>query len=283
MSVFTRFRFSGAVLVACLAMPLLSAAADGGVSAISTPRYIVVGFVGGFASRDNPNQGPVKLAAEARRDLPKSSYVRVFENRHRRAAYNAIIHLLDRDHDGNLSREEKAEARIILFGHSWGASAVVLLARQLDRMHIPVLLTVQVDSVAKPWQHDGVIPENVGAAVNFYQPHGIVHGRSTIEAADASKTEILGNYRFDYHETPVKCEGTTWFDRTITPDHMQSDCDPRIWLQVENLVRQYAGAGPGIFAAGPISENRVHAAGASHNQEVFEKAARAKDLNAQQR
>jgi len=284
-SVSTRFRFSGAVMAAFLFMPLFSAAADGGIAEGSqaAPRYIVVGFVGGFARRDNPNQGPVKLAVQARRDLPKDSYVRVFENRHRKDAYKTILRLLDRDHDGTLSNQEKAKARIILFGHSWGASAVVLLARQLDQLEIPVLLTVQVDSVRKPWQHDGVIPDNVGAAVNFYQPHGIVHGRSTIEAADASKTEILGNYRFDYHETPVKCVGTTWFDRTITHDHMQSDCDPRIWSQVENLVRRYAEGEPGIAAVGPISENLGITFPASHDQEVFQKPAREQDLNAERR
>jgi len=137
-----------------------------------------------------------------------------------------------------LSDQEKAQARIVLFGHSWGASAVVMLARELDRAGIPVLLTVQVDSVAKPWQSDRVIPENVAAAVNFYQPHGLVHGRSQIMAADDSKTQILGNYRFDYQKTPVQCVGGSWFQQVFTPSHLQSQCDPRLWTQVETLVRE---------------------------------------------
>ncbi|MFZ0734194.1 MAG: hypothetical protein WAM79_17880 [Candidatus Sulfotelmatobacter sp.] len=283
MPVFTRFRFSAAVLAAFLVSPLFSVRAAGGIAAVPAPRYIVVGFVGGFARRDNPNQGPVRLAEEARRDLPTNSYIHVFENRHRGAAYKAILRLLDRDHDGTLSSEEKTQARIILFGHSWGASAVVLLARQLDRMEIPVLLTVQVDSVAKPWQHDGVIPDNVEAAVNFYQPNGVIHGRSMIQAADASKTEILGNYRFDYHETPVKCQGTTWFDRTFTPDHVQSDCDPRLWSQVENLVRRYAEAEPGIFCFGSdFRESRDRRARISSSGS-FRGSGESKDSNAKQR
>jgi pimeloyl-ACP methyl ester carboxylesterase len=126
----------------------------------------------------------------------------------------------------------------MLFGHSWGAAAVVLLARELDRVGIPVLLTVQVDSVAKLWQRDGVIPDNVAEAVNFYQPHGMVHGRSEIKAENGSKTQILGNFRFDYRQTPVHCDGTSWFDRTFMPSHMQSQCDPRLWNQVEQLMRQ---------------------------------------------
>lgn len=238
------FRLSGfpalvMALMVSIAMPLL--AADGAIGSGSQPpvSFIVVGFAGGFVRHDNPHHGPVQLAQRIRSSLPKeaNAYIQVFENRHRKAAYKTILRLLDSNRDGILSAEEKARARIILFGHSWGASAVVMLARELDRAGIPVLLTVQVDSVAKPWQQDGVIPENVAEAVNFFQPHGVVHGRQAITAADPVKTEILGNYRFDYRTDPVKCEGTSWFDRTITPDHIQSQCDPHLWSQVESLIR----------------------------------------------
>jgi hypothetical protein len=112
------------------------------------------------------------------------------------------------------------------------------------------MLTVQVDSVPKFWQDDKIIPENVAAAVNFYQPHGIVHGSSQIKAADDSRTRILGNYRFDYQQNPVRCEGFSWFDRYITPDHMQSECDPQIWTQVENLMR--ARMTPGVQSLAQI-------------------------------
>jgi hypothetical protein len=158
--------------------------------------------------------------------------------------------LLDSNHDGRLSPEEKAAAHIILFGQSWGASATVLLARELDRDHIPVMLTVQVDSVAKLWQNDRVIPDNVAAAVNFYQPHGVIHGTKEIRAADESKTRILGNYRFDYREKPVPCQGFSWFDRVITPSHMQSECDPHLWSEVENLMRQRMDSEPTSVALG---------------------------------
>jgi len=136
-------------------LPLLQAA-DSPVLGppATTPTYIVAGFVGGFVSHSNLRHGPVQLAQRIQRSAPKDTYVQVFENRHRKAAYHIILHLLDRNHDGVLSDEEKSQARIILFGHSWGASAVVLLARELNRAGIPVLLTVQVDSVAKLWQKD---------------------------------------------------------------------------------------------------------------------------------
>lgn len=248
---FSRSSILFGALLALLAPACL--AEDGAVAshAVSTVSTIVIGFSGGFVRHDNPNHGPVKMAQRIRQGVPNGTYVQVFENRRRKAAYKTILRLLDHDHDGVLTDAEKAHARIILFGHSWGASAAVLLARELDRVGIPVLLTVQVDSVAKPWQHDAVIPENVEAAANFYQPHGLIHGRAMIEAADPSKTQILGNYRFDYREAPVKCDGASWFDRKITPSHMQSQCDPHLWANVESLVLQRLEPEPGIVAVIP--------------------------------
>ena len=237
----------------CLLAAPFVRAADGAVAnhPSTSLSYILVGFAGGFVRHDDLRHGPVNLAQRMQRDLPKDASIQVFENRHRRYAYNSILRLLDSNHDGVLSSAEKAQARIILFGHSWGASAVVMLSRELNRVGIPVLLTVQVDSVAKPWQDDGVIPENVAEAVNFYQPHGLIHGRAKIAAADDSKTKILGNYRFDYQKDPVKCESSPWADRTFTPGHMQSQCDPHLWTQVEELVRQHMQAPVATVAAVP--------------------------------
>ena len=229
-----------AALTILIGTPWVLMAADGavGVHPSTAVSYILIGFAGGFVRHNNPHHGPVKLAQRIRQELPKGDSIQVFENRHRKDAYKTILRMLDSNHDGILSDAEKSQARIIVFGHSWGASAVVLLSRELDRAGIPVLLTIQVDSVQKPWQRDKIIPDNVAEAVNFYQPHGLVHGRAQITAADDSKTQILGNYRFDYQKTPVKCEGTTWFERTFVLAHVESQCDPRLWSQVEDLMRQ---------------------------------------------
>jgi hypothetical protein len=226
-------------------------AADGAVASrpSATVSHILIGFAGGFERHDNPRHGPVKLAQRIRQNLSTGDVIEVFENRHRRAAYKTILRLLDSNHDGVLSNQEKSQARIILFGHSWGASAVVMLSRELDRAGIPVLLTVQVDSIEKPWQSDKVIPDNVAEAVNFYQPHGLLHGRAKIIAADDSKTQILGNYRFDYRKEPVQCSGGSWFQHVFTPSHLQSNCDPHLWSQVEGLVRQRMEPQPAIVGA----------------------------------
>jgi pimeloyl-ACP methyl ester carboxylesterase len=247
-----RFRFLvPALLSIATALPL---SAEGGAIAHAdvTPKYILIGFVGGFVRRDNPNHGPVRLAEYFERTDSNDAYVRVFENRHRKAAYQTILHLLDRDHDGSLSAEEKDQAHIILFGQSWGGSAAVMLARDLNRVGVPVLLTVQVDSVAKPWQNDRMIPPNVAEAVNFYQPHGLIHGRRIIRASNASRTEVIGNYRFDYRETPVHCqEALSWYDRVLTPGHAQSECDPQLWGEVEALVREHMGPPASVAIADP--------------------------------
>jgi pimeloyl-ACP methyl ester carboxylesterase len=220
---------------------------------------IVIGFVGGFVHHDNSHHGPVKLAQRIRHTVPKSTYVRVFENRRRKQAYDLIVRLLDTNHDGILSPEEKNRARIILFGHSWGAAAAVLLARDLRRQAIPVLLTVQVDSVAKLWQNDSVIPDNVAEAVNFYQTEGIIHGRRQITAANPARTEILGNYLMDYKKDPIQCPEAAWWDRVFTPGHMQSECDPDLWSRIESMVTQRLSTQPtstAISSAGPAQTIR---------------------------
>jgi hypothetical protein len=121
-------------------------------------------------------------------------YVEVFENRRGDAARALILGLLDTDHDGQLTAEEKRGARIVIYGVSWGASETVTLAQALEKDGIPVLLTIQVDSVRKMGEDDSVIPGNVAEAANFYQPSGVLHGRQEIRPADASHTRILGNF-----------------------------------------------------------------------------------------
>ncbi len=247
---FTPFRGWVVMLATLVATtPQISRAVDSvRPAAPAAPSNIVIGFVGGWVAHDNPIHGPVQLGQQIERSLAKDTYVQVFENRRRKQAYATVMRLLDTDGDGVLSTEERSRARIILFGHSWGASAAVLLARDLRRAGVAVLLTVQVDSIAKVGQNDSVIPDNVAEAVNFYQPHGVLHGVAEIKAADPAKTEILGNYRVDYKKTPVQCSGYPWFNHVFTPGHMQSECDPHIWSRIENMVLQRL-ASPSISAS----------------------------------
>jgi hypothetical protein len=208
------------------------------VNVPSASPVIVIGFVGGFVHADDKTHSEVQLIARLRSLYLAGVYSDILENHKSKSAYPEILRLLDADRDGHVTDAEKRSARIILYGHSWGASEAVTLARQLQKDGIPVLLTIQVDSVAKGGQNDALIPANVNEAVNFYQPHGLIHGRRQIRAADPGRTRILGNFRFDYSEKPVACDAAyPWLLRHFSRDHIEIECDPSVWNQVENLIR----------------------------------------------
>jgi len=202
-----------------------------------SPPIIVIGFVGGFVKHDNAVHSEVQLAERLRQDYHSGVQVEVFENHRREKAHEQILQSLDINRDGSLSAEEKQQARIIIYGHSWGASETVTLARELEKDGIPVLLTIQVDSISKSRQNDMLIPANVSQAANFYQPDGLLRGRPEIRPADAARTRIIGNFRFDYKILPVSCPLYPWFDRLFMKSHVEIECDPRVWNQVESLIR----------------------------------------------
>jgi hypothetical protein len=198
---------------------------------------IVIGFVGGFVRRDDRVHTEFQLAGRLREEFASAVAIQLFENHHGKDAHDAVLRLLDVDHSGSLSAEEKQNARIIIFGHSWGASETVELARLLGRDGIPVMLTIQVDSVTKLGENDSLIPANVAQAVNFYQADGLLHGKSEIRAADPSRTRILGNFRSDYKSKPLTCGQYPWWDRAFMKPHVQIECDPDVWGKVESLIR----------------------------------------------
>ena len=218
----------------------------------ATPPVIVVGFLGGFVKHDNLVHSEVQLAARLRKEYPADVDVETFESYRGEKARQKILELLDTDHDGILSVEEKQDARIILYGHSWGASESITLARQLKKDGIPVLLTIQVDSVSKIGQNDVVIPTNVAQAANFYQPSGVLHGKREIRPADPARTRIIGNFRFDYNASRYSCDQYPWFDRILAKHHTQIECDPKVWDQVESLIRS------NIILAGSPAELSVN-------------------------
>lgn len=205
--------------------------------ALSASHPIVIGFVGGFVHSNNAVHAEVQLAAHLRADYASAIQVRMFKNHQGKDALEEVLHLLDSNHDGTLSPAEKTAARISIYGHSWGASETVTLARALGEQGIPVLLTVLVDSVRKPGEHNATIPPNVAQAVNFYQHNGLLHGLSQIHAADTTRTQILGNFQSDYKTNPVDCTGYPWYARLFMRPHIEIENDPSVWHQVESLIR----------------------------------------------
>jgi hypothetical protein len=211
--------------------------ADHASQAAERNDLILIGFMGGRIKGDNFLHMEARMAKEMQQRYPRVVHAAVFANHDGHLALRTLLQLLDKNSDGRLSAEEKAAARIIIFGHSWGASETIALARRLNKVNIPVLLTVQVDSVQKSHQNDGSIPPNVREAINFYQSEGMLHGRSLIEAMDPEKTTILGNYESTYRENPVSCAGYPWFARAFMKPHIEIENDPSVWSKIEALIQ----------------------------------------------
>jgi hypothetical protein len=211
--------------------------ADHASQAAERSGLIVIGFMGGRIKGDNFVHMEARMAKEMQQRYPRKVHTVVFANHDGHLALRTVLQLLDKNKDGRLSAEEKAAARIVIFGHSWGASETVALAGRLNKLNIPVLLTVQVDSVQKSHQDDGSIPPNVREAVNFYQSEGMLHGRSLIQAMDPEKTTILGNYESTYRNNPVSCAGYPWFARAFMKSHIEIENDPSVWSKIEALIQ----------------------------------------------
>ena len=197
---------------------------------------LVMAFVGGFVHSNDLRHSEVQLAQHLQAAFGEGVQVRVFENRERSKAHKAIVEWRNGLETSPETGKKRPEPGIILFGHSWGASAVVYLARDLERDGIPVSRTILVDSVRQSGEDDSVIPANVAEAVNFYQSKGVIHGRSKIMAADPARTAVLGNFRFEYEKEPAECRAYPWYDRLFFKGHTSIECDPRVWSQVETLI-----------------------------------------------
>jgi hypothetical protein len=201
----------------------------------SAGQLIVIGFMGGNVSGGNLVHREALVARDLQKLYPLDLQAAVFANSDwKKALQTLLLHL---DAKGAPSEEEKHGARIILYGHSWGASEAVTMARRLQQLGIPVLLTIQIDSVEKLNENDGSIPPNVREAVNFYQSEGLLHGRSSITAMDPKQTTILGNYEMSYREHPIACDGFPWFARAFMKPHIEIENDPAVWERIVALIR----------------------------------------------
>jgi hypothetical protein len=88
-------------------------------SSLSTS-VIVVGFVGAFVRRDDPHHPEMRLIRELHEQYPTGPYFGLFENRDVDEAYRSIVREWNFDEGDRVSSRSAGDARIILFGHSWG-------------------------------------------------------------------------------------------------------------------------------------------------------------------
>ena len=208
-----------------------------GTSAQGVPspaQVMVIGFVGGFVSPDDLKHPEVLFASYLRERY--SLQAKVFSNHNgKKAVRYATLHL-DADHNGVLSEAEKKSARIVVYGHSWGASETEAFARELGRRGIPVLLTIQLDTITRFLEDPFRIPSNVVSAVNFYQSDGLLRGGSEIVASDTARTAILGNFRSTYDQKPINCDNYPWLVRTLNRPHHELENDPNVWYRIASLI-----------------------------------------------
>ena len=104
----------------------------------------------------------------------------------------------------------------------------------------------RIAAPAKPVKPGDVVTIALDARVRVLKVTGFAPRRGAAEAgralyedlspADPARTEIVGNYRFDYKANPIRCDGYPWFDRILVRSHTEIECDPRVWSQVESLI-----------------------------------------------
>ena len=195
---------------------------------------LIIGFMGGRESWDNDERGVRKLALRLRAMKLPGVHVETVENRKRKLAIQLIHNAFDRDRNGVLDKHERTSARLIIYGQSFGGAAVVKLARQLKEIDLPVLLTIQVDSVGRG---DKKIPSNVSRAANLFQRNGLfIKGEREIRPEDPSKTSIIGNFRFDYNGKDIDLSEVSWVKRLFHTAHTKMDHDPEVWSLVERFI-----------------------------------------------
>lgn len=169
-----------------------SLARPGSSDRFQAREVVVIGFVGGLHRADDATQGVVQISGRLRQIDCAELRVHSYSHFHWRSVYKNLIRDIDSDRDGRLSAEELRQApKIIIFGHSLGGWAVVKLARRLDKAHVPVELTVQMDTVGIG---DTVVPRNVKFAMNYYQrTQWPLRGEKRIRAENAGATHIIDN------------------------------------------------------------------------------------------
>ena len=177
---------------------------------------LLLGIVGGWERWDNPVRCIRATALHFKRQRRPGLHVETVENHKLYLAEQLVLRVFDFNRDGALSREEAAQARVVVFGPSWGGRATVVFTRTLNDMGIQVPLAVIVDAYGRDSYE---FPPNVAAAANFYQrDHFVIKGAPQIRAA-----RVLVNQQHHYP------------GRLITA-HNQMEDDPEVWSQVRELL-----------------------------------------------
>ncbi len=194
---------------------------------------IAIGFLGALEKWNDEHRSVRKLTLRLR---SQGWQAESFSHRNLRTAKKAVVQALDRNGNKRIDPNEAQSARVVLYGQSMGGAAALKLAKYLRAKNVPVLLTVQVDSFGA---RDHIIPDNVHAAVNFYQKHWFtVRGEDQIKAANPTRTRILGNFEYEYPLWNWNTWPESWPRKVFGGAHARMEADPVLWSRVESLIQQ---------------------------------------------
>jgi hypothetical protein len=85
----------------------------------------------------------------------------------------------------------------------------------------------------------------VRRAANLYQPNGIfIKGESWIRAEDPDKTEIIGNFEFDYSLREIDISFVPWYKKLFRISHTKMNYDPEVWGRVRSLILEEVAGKP---------------------------------------
>ena len=210
-------------------------AAPEGAGPLPPGSTLILGFTGGLDRADDPERGVRRLALAIRGMGRPGVYAETLEHFRHREARRRVVAALDANGNRRVDSEERERVKIILYGQSLGGGEVVRLARELGKKGVAVELTVQVDSVSLG--RDGHIPPNVRRAVNFYQKELLTfRGEDSIQAEDARRTKILGNFRFRYPLLGLRPLPELSWRRVLGGGHARMEADPLLWAQIQALI-----------------------------------------------
>lgn len=203
---------------------------------------LVLGIVGGWERWDNPGRCIRRTAIEIKRQQRPGVHVETVENHKLDLGEQLIRRAFDFDRDGSPSREEAAQAKVILFGQSLGGRATLWLARTLNGWGVPVRLAFVVDAYGKD---SYLAPPNVREVANIYQQdHLLIKGAPLIQAEDPARTRVLFNRRVTYKNRRLPMPEHTRMEQLAMDEHAMVEYDSEIW---DEVVRRITSAidGPG--------------------------------------
>src|SRR4051812_41351122 len=114
------------VFALAVCSPMVRAQGRGDL-AVPTPipagSTLVIGFLGGYERWDDEHRSVRRLVLKLR--ARQGIFAESISNHHEKVALHLILRALDTNRDGQLDEAERARARIVLFGQSWGEAATL--------------------------------------------------------------------------------------------------------------------------------------------------------------